>query len=492
MTSNPSAESGSTSMQSEQTRQLPLYVDLDGTLIYTDLLFESVLQLLKKNPLYLIACLFWVCGGRAKLKAEIAKRVEIDATLLPFNLTFLDYLRSQHAIGRRIILASASNEKLVQRVADHLGLFDVVMGSDAHCNLKSAEKLRAIQAQVGDDFAYAGNSRADLAVWKHAQEILVVNASSMTMRSASALRQPVLLIPPRRAGLAVLLKALRLHQWAKNALLFLPLLAAHDGNADSWLMTILAFISFGITASATYVINDLLDLDADRAHPRKRQRAFAAATLSIPLGIMLALVLLPAGLLLAASVSLPFLGLMLLYVTATILYSARLKKIAFIDVLVLAMLYTHRIFAGGVAGGVEISSWLLIVSLFMFLSLALIKRCVELELMGDGGNTQLAGRGYRKTDLPYLVSMGTSSGLVAVMVLALYVESQIGGIQYPHADLLWLMLPPILYWIMRLWIKTSRRELHDDPLVFAITDPISWVLAGLIGIIAVAASVKQW
>jgi len=479
-------------MQSAPTGLLPLYVDLDGTLIYTDLLFESVLHLLKKNPLYLFACLFWVCGGRAKLKDEIAKRVDIDPTLLPFNRTFLDYLSGQRALGRRIVLASASNEKLVQCVADHLGLFDAVMGSDAHCNLKSAAKLRAIKAQVRDGFAYAGNSSADLTVWAQAQEILIVNASASTARSATAGRQPVLLIPRRPVGLTVVLKALRLHQWTKNALLFLPLLAAHDGNAHSWLMTLLAFVSFGLTASATYVINDLLDLDADRAHPRKRLRAFAAATLGIPLGLSLVIVLLPAGLLLAASVSLPFFGLMLLYVAATLLYSARLKKIAFVDVLVLAMLYTHRLFAGGVAGGVEISSWLLIVSLFMFLSLALIKRCVELEFMDDSGKAQLAGRGYRKSDLPYLVSMGTSSGLVAVMVLALYVESQVGGTQYPHAGLLWLMLPPILYWIMRLWIKTSRCELHDDPLVFAMTDPLSWVLAGLIATIAVVASVGQW
>jgi 4-hydroxybenzoate polyprenyltransferase len=242
-------------------------------------------------------------------------------------------------------------------------------------------------------------------------------------------------------------------------------------------------------ASATYIINDLFDLASDRAHPRKQHRAFASAKLSIPFGVVLVLVLLPLALLLAAAIAPAFFGMMLLYIVVTLLYSARLKQIALVDVLVLASLYTHRVLAGGIVSAVMVSNWLLGVSLFIFLSLALVKRCAELEFMSGDGNVSLAGRGYRSTDLPYLVSMGMASGFVAVMLLALYVDSQIGNAMYPHVELLWLTLPIALFWIMRLWLKTSRMEIHDDPLLFAITDRASWIVAILIACIGAAAAI---
>ncbi len=468
---------------------LPLYVDLDGTLTYTDLLFESVLLLIKRNPLYLFLCFAWMLRGRGNLKAQIARRIALDVSLLPYNQELLAYLKQQRAAGRRLVLASASDRTLVQRVADHLGIFDAVLGSDETTNLKSRAKLQAIIADASaNGFAYAGNGAADLSVWASATEIIVVNASSGIVARAQELKAPELIIPPRPFKLRLLIKALRLHQWAKNALLFVPLMAAHDLSGDSWLVTFLAFIAFGLCASATYVINDLFDLASDRAHPRKQARPFAAATLSIQFGVVLVLVLLPLSLCLAAAISLPFLALMLLYVVATLLYSARLKQIAIVDVLVLASLYTHRILAGGLVSAVWISNWLLAVSLFIFLSLALVKRCAELEFMSGDGDVSLAGRGYRTGDLSYLISMGIASGFVAVMLLALYVDSQVGGTMYPHAEVLWLILPLMLFWIMRLWLKISRMEIHDDPLLFAITDRASWIVAALIGCVALAAS----
>lgn len=472
---------------------LPLYVDLDGTLIYSDLLFESFLLLIKQNPLYLFACAWWLLRGRGYLKAQIAQRVVLDATLLPYNEKLLAWLRGQHAAGRRLVLASASERGLVSQVADHLGFFDDVLGSDATHNLKSHNKARAIAEHAGGRaFAYAGNSSADLAVWEQAAEIIVVNATNVVARRAENLRKPALVIAPRPFSWYALFKALRLHQWAKNVLLFVPLLAAHNLQPQAWLLTALAFIAFGMCASATYIVNDLFDLASDRAHPRKRLRPFAAATLAIPFGLILAAVLLPLSLLLAAWISLPFLGLMVVYVVVTLLYSARLKQLAIVDVLVLASLYTHRILSGGEVSHVVISNWLLAVSLFMFLSLALVKRCAELEVMNEGGRTSAAGRGYRTSDLSYLISMGVASGFVAVLLLALYIDTQKADALYPYANLLWMILPLMLFWIMRLWLKISRMEIHDDPLLFAITDRASWIVAALIGAIALAASFGGW
>lgn len=467
----------------------PLYVDLDGTLTYTDLLFESVLLLIKRNPLYIFLCVVWLLQGRGYMKAQIARRIRLDVALLPYNDELLAYLKQQHAAGRRLVLASASDRHLVQMVADHLGIFSAVMGSDVTTNLKSAAKLAEIEKDAGvAGFAYAGNSSADLAVWSRATEVIVVNAPASIVAQAQRMKTPALIIASRPFKLRLVLKALRLHQWAKNALLFVPLLAAHELNSEPWLSTLLAFVAFGMCASATYIVNDLFDLASDRAHPRKRTRPFAAATLTIPFGIVLIAVLLPLSLWLAAVISPVYLGLMLLYIVVTLLYSARLKQVAIVDVLVLASLYTHRILAGGVVSDVLISNWLLAVSLFMFLSLALVKRCAELEFMSGDGHVSLAGRGYRTSDLSYLISMGIASGFVAVMLLALYIDSQVGGEMYPHAEWLWLILPVVLFWIMRLWLKISRMEIHDDPLLFAITDRASWAVAIIIGSIALAAS----
>lgn len=467
----------------------PLYVDLDGSLSHTDLLFESFLLLIKRNPLYAFWCVLWLFGGGiGRLKAEIARRVDLDVTVLPYNDALLAHLRAQREAGRRIVLASAANRELVARIAEHLDVFDGWLASDERTNLKAGAKLRAIEADAQGPFAYAANGHVDLVVWERAAEIIVVNPDRGVLAAASKIRQPSLVLPKRPAGLRVWLKAVRLHQWAKNALLFVPLLAAHSLDPTRWLSVLLAFVAFGLCASATYVINDLLDLASDRQHPRKRFRPFASAVLSIPSGMTLAAVFLPLSFVLAWIVSSLFLAMVLVYLVLTLAYSLGLKRVTFVDVLLLAFLYTYRVLAGGLAAGVVVSNWLLAVSMFMFLSLALVKRCAELEVMNESGKAKLAGRGYRSTDLPYLISMGIASGFAAVMVLALYIDAQEAGAMYPRAQLLWLILPVLLYWIMRLWMKTSRMEIHDDPLQFAISDPASWLAGAIIGCIALAAS----
>ncbi|MCE2679257.1 MAG: UbiA family prenyltransferase [Burkholderiales bacterium] len=469
----------------------PLYVDLDGTLTYTDLLLESALLLLKRNPMSVFLLVWWTLLGRARLKAEIAARVDLDVTILPYNTALLNKLKAEKAAGRKLVLASASNHKWVEAIALHLNLFDDILASDGQNNLRSNKKRVAIEAQTqGQPYAYAGNSRVDFPVWAGAKEVWVVNAGSATEKAALKKYPGAICIPARPVTFKTFMKALRLHQWAKNALMFLPLLAAHSLNVQSWLTVLVGFLIFGACASATYVINDLWDLASDRQHPRKCDRPFASALLPISTGVMLVGVLLPGSLIAAACLSTQFFLLVALYVVITLCYSFRLKKIPLLDVVVLAILYTHRIFTGGVLAGLAVTHWLMVVSLFIFLSLALVKRCTELEWVRESGKLDAAGRGYRVGDLSYLVSMGVASGFVAVLVLALYIETQRGSVAYPNAGALWFVLPVLMYWIMRLWIKTSRMEIHDDPLLFAAKDRSSWGVAACIGVIAIIASVK--
>lgn len=469
----------------------PLYVDLDGTVTYTDMLLESALELLKRNPLNLFRLLLWLFAGRARLKAEIAARTHLDVASLPYNEKLLERLQAEKAAGRRLVLASASDRKWVDAVARHLKLFDAVIASDGINNLKAGGKRRAIENDAnGQAWAYAGNSRDDVAVWAGAREVWVVNARPALARQALRAFPDATRLDGPRVTWRTFAKALRLHQWAKNALLFLPLLAAHSTDVSAWFEVLTGFVIFGLCASATYVINDLWDLRSDRLHPRKRARPFASGALSILTGIGLVAVLLPFSVAAAWFLSPAFAGLVALYVFITLAYSFRLKRIPLVDVLTLAILYTHRIFAGGVLAGLEVTHWLLAVSLFMFLSLALVKRCTELEWMREMGKAGAAGRGYRSSDLPYLVGMGIASGFSAILVLALYIESQRDSVAYPSAGALWFVLPVLMYWIMRLWIKTSRMEINDDPLLFAVKDPSSWGVGILTTLIAIASTLN--
>lgn len=433
--------------------------------------------------------LFWLCRGRAYLKAQMAMRVQPDPKLLPYHQGLLERLRQEKASGRRLILASASNQFWVQAVADHLGIFDDVLASDGKINLRARQKRFAIEAHnCGKPYAYAGNSDDDRAVWHGAAEVWVINARAALQRDVLLAEPRAVVFPRLRLSMMDLIRALRLYQWAKNILLFLPLLAAHCWDVTAWWNAFLGFLIFGCCASATYIVNDLWDLGADRMHPRKRFRPFASGRLSIVSGLFLLIFLLPISLWAAAGLSWVFFGLLLLYVVITIAYSLYLKKIPLVDVLVLAFLYIHRIFSGGVLVGLTLTHWLIMVALFMFVSLALVKRCTELQWMRRAGKTNAAGRGYRVSDLPYLSGVGVTSGLVAIMVLALYIQTQSHSLLYSAAYYLWFILPVLLYWVMRLWIKTTRMQVHDDPLLFAIQDKPSWVVAILVAFFVCMAS----
>lgn len=468
----------------------PLCVDLDGTLIKTDLLWESLLVLLKQNPLLVVLLPWWLLKGRAHLKHEIARRVTLDASTLPYDQELVEFLSNERRDGRELILATASHVSYAQAVATHLGLFDErVFGSDRSVNLKGARKVALLVERYGARrFAYAGNSTADFPVWAEASEAIVVNASAGVVSRARTLTTVSRVFSTPVTWVKQVAKALRVHQWAKNVLVFVPVIASHQlTNGRLLLQAGLAFFSFSLCASSVYIVNDCLDLESDRRHPRKRNRPFASGSLSIPFGLGLAAACLLGGILLAFALPRLFLLVLAGYLVLTTAYSFYLKQFVLLDVIILAQLYTVRVYGGGAATAVPPSHWLLTFSLFLFLSLALVKRFTELRLMSQAEGEGLPGRGYWVTDVEHVSSIGTASGLLAVLVLALYISSKEVLLLYTHADVLWLVCPVMLYWISRVWMLAYRNRMDDDPVVFAVKDPKSYAMAAIIGAILLLA-----
>ena len=472
------------------TRSLPLCVDCDGTLIRTDLLHESVLLLAKSSPLSLLKLPFWLLKGKAHLKQQIAQRVSLNAQTLPYDPEVLDLIRHARAQGRSVVLATASPRGQAEAIAAHLDLFDRVEATDAVTNLAGPNKAAHLEGLFGrGGFDYAGNSRADLPVWAVSAGAIVVSSSQSLHKAAAASVSVLQVVKQLPRSLKVYAKAIRVHQWLKNLLVFVPVLAGHQLSAGPITAALLAFAAFSLCASAVYVINDLLDLSSDRVHARKRNRPFASGALPISHGVVMAPGLLLAAALIAAQLPIAFAATLVAYFAVTCLYSFWLKNQVIVDVLMLASLYTSRIIAGSAATSIVPSFWLLAFSMFMFLSLAIVKRYSEMLVAIQQNKTKAAGRGYVVSDLPVLVSLGASAGYMAILILALYVNSpDLNGL-YPRRWALWLVLPPMLYWISRVWMKAHRGEMHDDPVVFAATDKQSWVIAVLIGCVLLAATV---
>jgi len=459
---------------------VPLCVDLDGTLIRTDLLAESFFALLSSSWASALLVPFWLIRGRAHLKEQIAARVDIDASILPYHGPFLAYLRAEHRKGRRLILATASHTKNAHVVAEYLAIFDDVMATESKTNLAGEVKRRKLQEAFGDGgFDYAGNSRADLKIIRYARQSLLVNPESGVETAARQIGRIEHVFRDGQGGIKSYLRAMRPHQWFKNLLIFVPLVAAHSLNNIALLQqSVLSFIAFCLCASSVYLLNDLIDLPADRAHPRKRHRPFAAGEASVKNGAMLIPILISAAVAIGLFLPQVFLGVLGLYYASTLAYSLWLKAKILVDVLVLAGLYTLRIIAGSAAVAIAPSFWLLAFSMFLFLSLAMVKRYAELLSMRDAGRNTSRGRGYAVVDMTTIQSLGTASGYLAVLVLALYINSDDVRVQYRHPEAIWLLCPLLLYWISRMWQRAGRGEMHDDPLVFAMKDRISLWIAG--------------
>jgi 4-hydroxybenzoate polyprenyltransferase/phosphoserine phosphatase len=459
---------------------VPLCVDLDGTLVKTDTLYESLVALARKAPLQLLRVPLWLWRGRAALKRELALRALPDARLLPYRHELVAYLQAERERGRLLILATGADEGVARAVAAHLGLFAGVLGSDGKRNLSGRRKLAELRAF--GHFDYAGDSRVDLPLWRQARRAIVVGASPRLVSRARGAAEVERVFAPVGERRRTLTRALRIHQWAKNVLIFVPLLAAHRLLDHSALArTALAFIAFCLSASAGYLLNDMLDLDADRRDLEKRHRPLASGAMSIRAALLWCPTLLGAGLLLGARQSRVVAALLLLHFVATTLYSLRWKRVLVLDVLVLAGLYTLRIFTGAAAAHVRVSPWLLGASMFMFLSLALVKRASELRRLNADGHAAAPGRGYQTRDLGIMTTLGGASGYLTVLVLALYIQSPDVTVLYPHPERLWGLSLLLLYWFSRIWILTSRGEIDSDPVAFALKDRCSHAV-GLLGL----------
>ena len=462
---------------------LPLYVDLDGTLMRSDLLLESFLELFKRNPLWIFMVLLWLLRGKAALKQEIARRVTVRVDLLPWNEEFLAYLRAQKERGRRLVLISAADQRLVDAVAAHLGLFDAALGSDGRHNLSGQRKQAHIAAEA-PQYVYAGDRAVDLEVWRHAAAAIPVNVSPALRARVEAL-VPVAAQFTRPSGaLRAWLRSLRLHQWLKNSLVVLPLILSHHLNDTALLMQVLlAFVSFGLCASSVYLLNDLLDLPSDRQHHSKRFRPLASGEISLLGGLLLSPVLLLLSFALASMLPRAFVLILALYYICTGVYSFLLKRFMLVDVIMLAALYTLRIIAGAAAISVVPSFWLLAFSMFLFFSLAVVKRYTELDYLHKAGIAQSEGRGYFAQDLHMMAMFGSSSALMSVMVFALYINNEDTREQYATPELLWLLCPLLLYMITRIWLLAARGQIAEDPIVFAIKDRVSQALTLLAGLL---------
>lgn len=472
----------------------PLCIDMDGTLIFTDLLYEGLCALMKHSFFSLFLLPFWLIGGKANMKEQIAKRVQIDPALLPYNEALIGYLRSSKANGRVLVLATASPRLYADLVANYLGLFDRVLATEKGFNLSASNKAKRLCELYGEkQFDYVGNSLDDLKVWEKAESAILVDTSPKVTAKAAMLVPVAATFERKKPSLWDYTKAVRLHQWLKNILIFVPLFAAHRANEIGLFKeALLAFFAFGMCASSVYLLNDLLDLPSDRLHLSKRMRPFASGMISILHGMLLIPVLLLIAGLISLNLTSYFAVSLGSYYLTTFAYSIWLKNKVMIDVITLAILYTFRIIAGAAATNIIPSFWLLSFSMFLFLSLAMIKRYSELLDVLKQNKIKPAGRGYNVDDLSVIISLGTASGYLSVLVLALYINSPDVRHLYSNYHLLWLVLPLFLFWISQIWMKTHRGEMHDDPVVFAARDRSSLIIAVLIGVILIMAGALKF
>jgi 4-hydroxybenzoate polyprenyltransferase/phosphoserine phosphatase len=471
-----------------------LCVDLDGTLIRGDVLWESILLLLKANPFILLLVPVWLLSGRASFKRHLSARVQLDPACLPYRPQLLALLRQEKAAGRRIALTTASDRTIAESIAAYLGLFDEVHASDGRVNLKGANKaafLAECFAETG--YEYVGDARADVEVWRGARAAYVVGTEFRVQQAATVTTVKGTILEPAASfsmSLRTWITALRGHHWAKNLLLFLPLVLSHNLAFESIVRTFAGFALYGCCASGLYILNDLLDLHSDREHPWKKERPFAAGDISIPEGLSVSILLLSASLIAGFLLDTRFAAALLGYAALTMVYSLYLKKIALLDVFVLSTFYTIRIFAGALISSTPLSQWFLAFSMFFFLSLAMAKRYSEL-LHASGliaaGNS---GRGYHAGDRELLLSLGTGSSFSAVVIFSLYVHSQDVLRLYSSPEFLFLLCPVVLYWLSRNWLLAHRGELKEDPVTLAIRDPVSYGVA-LASAVVIAASMTH-
>lgn len=475
-----------------QNSAIPLCVDLDGTLSAGDVMYESALELLKRAPLYAFAFPFWLAGGVGSLKKKLMEKSfpNVDASF--FREEIVDFAKREKKAGRKIYLVTASMQEIAEAVAERVGIFDGVFGSTEKLNLTGERKARFLVDRFGENgYDYIGDSKKDLPVWRSARKAHLVEPTASVLSAARFTADVDRVFGEKPSLFKSFVKEIRVYQWIKNILIFLPLLLAH--RFEDWRLfadVVAAFFAFSLTASSVYVINDLSDIESDRAHIRKRKRPIASGALPIPIAAVSAPALLAAGFAIAIAFLPAVFSLVLaLYFTITTAYSFLLKRVVLLDVITLASLYTIRLIAGSAAVDVPLSQWLLSFSMFLFLSLAILKRYIELSDLKSADKKKAAGRGYSVEHLPLLLSFGAVSGYLAVLILALYINSAEVVVLYNRPEILWALNPLLLYWITRMWFVAQKGEMHDDPVIFAGKDPVGYIVGFIAAALVAAAAI---
>ena len=453
-----------------------LVVDLDGTLIKSDMLHESLWSSFNTNGFAALKALTALRHGKSALKKALYNTSDVDVTTLPFNKATINYIKKHREKGGYTALITGADHNFAEKITDHLELFDEAYGSNISKNLSGETKRDFILSKFGkNSFSYIGNAKVDLAIWQEANKIITVNASKHVRQKAEKIGKPIEHILSRNQSFFNYFRAIRVYQWLKNLLIFLPILAAHQINSETVINSVLGFFSFSLIASGVYILNDLLDLKSDRAHPRKRLRPFAAGDMPIANALFLFPALLVFGVVIGVSQGLGFLLVLLFYFSLTTLYSLKLKSILILDIFSLSGLYSLRVVAGGLTGSVDLSFWLIVFSTFFFLSLAAVKRQAELVDTIHRGLDQLAGRGYQPLDLPIINIISLGSGFAAAQVLALYINSETVHDLYNYPEFLWGVCCVLLYWVTRMVLITNRGLMTDDPIFFTIRDSVSQI-----------------
>ena len=465
--------------------EIPLVVDLDGTVILTDTLHESLVRLVFRNPVLALASVMGLARGRAAFKRQLAKHSPLGGTSLPQRGDLIELLRAEKMRNRKIHLVTAADQDIADEVAFTIGLFDSATGSDGTNNLKGARKLAWLKKSMPGEFLYAGDSAADLPLFLNARGAILCDVAGPTARAVEESGIPILArLNRERHPFRAFLAALRPHQWSKNVLIFLPLFLGHAySDAGNILKSVTAFLILCVLASGTYLMNDLADLDADRLHPTKCRRAFAAGHLSLAVGIFASLAMIGGALLAASLLSLPFTFALSVYLVATLAYSFGLKRIAFLDVSIVGVLFTLRLVMGAAVLNLVQSPWLLAFSLVFFFSMALGKRYGEVKGAARSGSPEIAGRGYQADDWPLVLAFGIASTLASIVVLLLFITSEaIESAAYSRPEWLYALPALVFAWQARVWFYSHRMKLHDDPVVFALKDPVSLVLGVFVAI----------
>lgn len=461
---------------------LPLCVDLDGTLIKADMMFDSVALLIKKNPLYLFIIPFWLMKGKLFLKEQLIKNVHQEIDNVPINQEVVDYLNEEKQKGRNIILVTATMQCYADEFREKFNFFDEAVGSKNGVNLVGAEKAEYLKNRFGDKgFDYIGDSAKDLYVWKYASNALIVGNKPEIVDKAKQITNVIKIWEDdKESKISIIYRQLRIYQWVKNLLIFLPALLAHNLELSTYLNLILSFFSFSFVASSIYIFNDLMDLNSDRNHEIKKNRPIASGKFKISDAFIYSFFLLLIGFLISGFVNISFMIVLIIYIISTFAYSTYLKKIYIIDIITLAVLYTFRLIAGSATSGEIISEWFAAYSLFFFFSMGGLKRYTELK---NSKKEKLSGRGYIAEDISIIQSMGVSSSLISVLVMVLYINSSSISQLYSNPKFLYLIIPILLYWNLRVWLLAHRSLMNEDPIVFGIKDRASHISALLIFVI---------